>query len=126
MKPLIISLMLCIMAGCTDEVVTHFKTLDEAKKQMAFGRGWLPPWMPASAVCIEERNNLDLNNGTGSFEYDYRERIVYIEKLQQAGGILQPGQNRDVLILSTNGSTWKITLSRTEGKAQYETKFIRP
>ncbi len=57
------------VAGCSDTVRTEFATLDAAKQAKAFDRGWLPPLLPDGSTEIVEMNDLDINTGSGSFQY---------------------------------------------------------
>jgi hypothetical protein len=111
------------LAGCGGDVLTkRFETLDDAKAQRAFERGWLPPVMPESARGIVETNNLDLNIGTGVCSYDIiRERTVYLERLMHSGASLRTEQATDVLTLTTNGSRWEIRLPRSAGWLYWKT-----
>jgi hypothetical protein len=87
MRNLFAILTLLTLAGCGDEITTRFATLADAKAQEAFARGWLPPILPDSATSIVERNNLDLNTGTGSFDFDSAKRSGYIKRLTEAGAL---------------------------------------
>lgn len=115
--PSIITLL--ALTGCSDEVTARFDTLAEAKSQGALARGWLPPLLPDSAKAIVERNNLDLNTGTGSFDYDLSERPAYIEKLSSTGAESRTGAGMDILTVTTNGSRWEVRLPRTSGSAEW-------
>lgn len=105
-------------------VTTRFATLAEAKSKGAFERGWLPPLLPASAKAIVERNNLDLNTGTGSFDYDLPERSAYFESLSRAGAVSRPEGEIDILTVTTNGSQWEIRLPRTKGSAEWRMRQL--
>jgi len=107
------------LAGCSDTVTSHYATLAEAKAGKAFERGWLPPVMPTTARDIVEKNDLDVNIGTGSFEYDFRDRDAYIAQLKEAGAVLVPGKTSDILTLTGDKSRWEIELPRNEGVAKY-------
>jgi hypothetical protein len=107
------------LTGCSDVVTTRFSNLADAKSQGAFERGWLPPLLPDSARAIVERNNLDLNTGTGSFAYDLRERSTYVEKLSRAGAVSRVEGDSDILTVTTNGSRWEIRLPRASGSAEW-------
>jgi hypothetical protein len=115
---------LLALTGCSDVVTTRFATLEEAKSQRAFDRGWLPPVLPDSARAIVERNNLDVNTGTGSFEYDCSERITYLEGLSRAGALSRAKQNSDIVTVTTNGSRWEIRLPRSSGQAQWSMRQL--
>jgi hypothetical protein len=123
MRSLVAIFTVLALAGCGDVVTTRFTTLADAKSQGAFERGWLPPLLPGSARAIVERNNLDANTGTGSFEYDVSERSVYLESLSRAGASSRAEQDADVVTVSTNGSRWEIWLLRSSGQARWN---IRP
>ena len=116
-------IMVLALTGCSDVVTTQFATLAEAKAKRAFERGWLPPFLPDSARVIVERNNLDLNTGTGSFDYNLPERAAYIGRLSGAGAVSRPEGDSDILTVTTNGSRWEIRLPRSLGSAEWS---IRP
>ena len=107
------------LTGCSDVVTTRFSNLADAKSQRAFERGWLPPLLPDSARAIVERNNLDLNTGTGSFAYDLPERPTYVEKLSRAGAVSRVEGDSDILTVATNGSRWEIRLPRATGSGEW-------
>ncbi len=110
---------LITLVGCSDVVTTRFSNLADAKSQRAFERGWLPPLLPDSATSIVERNNVDLNTGTGSFKYDLRERTAYIKRLTEAGALSRTEGDIDILTLSTNDSRWEIRLPRASGSGEW-------
>ncbi len=107
------------LTGCSDVVTTRFANLADAKSQRAFERGWLPPLLPDSARAIVERNNLDLNTGTGSFAYDLPERPTYVEKLSRAGAVSRVEGDSDILTVATNGSRWEIRLPGATGSGEW-------
>lgn len=80
--------------------------------------------LPDSAKAIVERNNLDLNTGVGSFDYDLPERSAYIEKLSLTGAVSRTDAGIDILTLTTNGSRWEIRLPRTSGSAEWATRRL--
>lgn len=119
MRSLLAIFALLALTGCSDVVTTRFATLADAKSQGAFARGWLPPMLPYSARSIVERNDLDLNTGTGSFDYDLPEKTDYIERLSRAGAVSRPEGDSDILTIITNGSRWEIRLPRSSGSAEW-------
>ena len=61
------------VAGCdylTDTVTRHYATLEDARRDRLFEKGWLPDVLPPSAQEIETKNNLDLSTSTGSFHFN--------------------------------------------------------
>ena len=87
-------------------------------------RGWLPPILPDSATSIVERNNLDLNTGTGSLDYDSAERSGYIKRLTEAGALSRTEGDSDILTLSTNDSRWEIRLPRNSGAGEWRVRQL--
>lgn len=112
------------LAGCSDVVTTRFATVADAKAEGAFERGWLPPFLPDSARAIVERNDLDLNTGTGSFDYDLPERPTYLERLSRAGAVSQFDGDCDILTVTTNGSRWEIRLPRSSGHGEWSIRQL--
>ena len=112
------------LTGCSDVVTTRFPTLADAKSQRAFERGWLAPTLPDSAKNIVENNNLDVNTGTGSFEYDLSERITYLARLGRSGASSRVEHDADIVTVTTNGSFWEIVLPRSRGQAQCNSRVL--
>ena len=56
-----------------DVVDSTYPTLESARRDHLFERGWLPDILPPSSVQIAVSNNLDLNTSRGSFEIQPRE-----------------------------------------------------
>ena len=119
MRNLVAILSLLTLAGCSDVITTRFATLADAKAKEAFARGWLPPILPDSATSIVERNNLDLNTGTGSFDYDLAERSKYVKRLTEAGALSRTEENSDILSVTTDSSRWEIRLPRASGSGEW-------
>jgi hypothetical protein len=119
MRYLVAILSLLTLAGCSDEITTRFATLEDAKANEAFARGWLPPILPDSATSIVERNNVDLNTGTGSFNYDLSEKSSYMKKLTEAGAVSRSEGEIEILSVTTDSSRWEIRLPRASGSGEW-------
>lgn len=124
MRSILAIFTLLTLTGCSDVVTNRFATLADAKSQAAFERGWLRPLLPDSARAILERNNLDLNTGTGSFEFDTFERSVYLQRLSAMGAISRVQGDTDVLTVTTNGSRWEIRLRRDSVSAGWSMRPV--
>jgi len=124
MRATLVIFALLALTGWSDVVTTRFATLAEAKWQGAFERGWLPPLLPDSARAIVERDNLDLNTGRGSFDYDLSERRSYLERLSRAGAAARSDGDSEILTVTTNGSRWEIRLPRTSGSAEWSIRQL--
>lgn len=70
-------------AGCFPDMVVsnHYGTLDDARENTLFVRGWLPDILPASAKNIQTTNDLDLNTSSGSFSFDPANAQHFYERL---------------------------------------------
>jgi hypothetical protein len=119
MRAILLLFSMLVVTGCSDGVTTRFETLAEARQQGAFERGWLPPLLPDTARAIIERNNLELNTGSGSFEYEVAERSAYIERLSRLGAVLRHDNAGEVLLLDTPTSRWEIRLDLRSGRGQW-------
>jgi len=53
--------MLAVLVGCGDVRRAEYATFDAAVAAGAARRGWIPPYVPQTAVDIAEAHDLDLN-----------------------------------------------------------------
>jgi hypothetical protein len=60
------------MVAC-DVVTNRYQTLQDAREDLLFERGWLPDILPASARSIRTSNNADINTSIGEFYFDVQE-----------------------------------------------------
>ena len=84
MRALAILAVLVLCSCKSDLVTTHFDTVQEARSKGAFERGWLPPILPDSVHNISETNDLDLNRGSGSFEFSPSDYTALAARLSPA------------------------------------------
>jgi len=64
MRAIVISVGLAILvltAGCRDTLVTRYATVQDAKKDRLFERGWVPDVLPEAAGSLTEAHNIDTN-----------------------------------------------------------------
>jgi hypothetical protein len=52
-----------------DVVKSRYETLEAARADALFSRGWLPDILPPSSRNISVSNNLDLNTSVGEFSF---------------------------------------------------------
>ena len=58
------------LAGCMSDVVTSsYSTLEEARADRLFVRGWLPDILPPSSRDIRTSSDLDSNTSEGEFYF---------------------------------------------------------
>src|SRR5688572_23700134 len=64
----------CALAllGC-DVVTDRYATLQDARSDSLFQRGWLPDILPPSSHDIRTSNDLDLNVSSGEFHFSPQE-----------------------------------------------------
>lgn len=53
-----------------DSASAKFENYQEMASSGIFEQGWLPPYLPKSAVNIEEKHDMDTNVVMATFEYD--------------------------------------------------------
>ena len=61
-----------------DIVTSEYATLEAARADHLFGRGWLPDILPLSAYDIRTSNNLDIDTSEGEFSFDPSEYKVFV------------------------------------------------
>jgi hypothetical protein len=49
------------LTGCGDTLVTRYATIQDAKKDRLFERGWVPQVLPDTAGPLTEAHNIDTN-----------------------------------------------------------------
>ena len=82
---LLLLLLLGVFAFFPYNIVTSkYATLEEARKDELFGRGWLPDILPPSSRDILVENDLDLNISEGSFKFSSNENDLLRTKLTSA------------------------------------------
>ena len=73
-----------------DEVKDQYSTLDAAREDQLFERGWLPDILPPSARNIKTSNNLDVNTSVGQFSFNPSEYPLLEAKLQPYKQVVTP------------------------------------
>jgi hypothetical protein len=87
---IVVALLGVVLVGCGETVTTRFSDIEHAQREHAFERGWLPPILPLTSKDIVECNNLDSNQGEGSFRFNPRELEHFILSGAQAIKIQPP------------------------------------
>lgn len=73
-----------------DVVTSKYRSLDEARSDQLFGRGWLPDILPPSAHSIRVSNNLNLNTSDGSFSFNASDFPMFATKLRPYTPVVSP------------------------------------
>lgn len=65
-----------------DVATSRYATLNDAREDGLFGRGWLPDILPASSHSIRIENNLDLNTSAGEFSFSPPDHAALASRLR--------------------------------------------
>jgi hypothetical protein len=66
------------VVGCEETLEEYYSTFEAAAAAVSAGavsRGWIPAWLPRSAVEIHEIHNLDTNRSMLAFRFVGSDRI---------------------------------------------------
>ena len=70
------------LSSCSDVVTRKYATLDDARRDRLFERGWLPDILPPSARQIRVSSNVDVNTADGEFSFDPKDFAVFTARLR--------------------------------------------
>jgi hypothetical protein len=120
------------LCGCDpDTVSTRYATLDAAKADQLFQRGWLPDLLPTSSTKIRTNNNLDHNISEGAFSFDPAEANSFFARLAKGAPAASPlrdwektlrsysSRGRSSWSFSDAGSTWAFFCDAPKGYCDY-------
>lgn len=127
---LCLGMLLALATGC-DVVTSNYATLQDARDDSLFGRGWLPDILPESTVSIRTSNDLDINTSEGEFTVAVRDVDVFIKQLS---GIEEPYIGHADYIKRmqrkgyegfsyTDGLTWLFLCNRETGHCKYRLPY---
>lgn len=60
-------------AACSDVRIGVYATADEARREGAIAKGWVPDGLPPGVIEIREAHDLDTNQRWGAFTFPARE-----------------------------------------------------
>ena len=84
MKRIVAIGVLLSLLGCEPYTVTsRYGTLEEAKADRLFERGWLPEVLPASTTKIRTENDLDVNISEGEFSFNPADADWLLKRLSK-------------------------------------------
>lgn len=84
-SPIILAAALLSLGSC-DVVTSRYATLDDARKDRLFERGWLPDILPGSARDIRVSSDLDANHAEGEFSFEPADFTVFTARLHARDG----------------------------------------
>jgi hypothetical protein len=93
------------LSSC-NKVTKRYATLDDARRDRLFERGWLPDILPSSAHDIRVTSDLDVNRSEGEFSFDPAQFTSFVAQLRPAG---------DSFEYSAARSTWTFSCDSAHG-----------
>jgi hypothetical protein len=128
--PLIVSLV--VASACAGDVISdHYATLQDAKTDQLFERGWLPDILPASSRDIHVAFNIDTNVSSGEFHFDPAEFKFLLGKLHLHTKASTPlaalegevtefvGETDPVYAFEDDQATWVFLCEADRGVCEY-------
>jgi hypothetical protein len=97
------------LSSC-DKVTKRYATLDDARADRLFERGWLPDLLPPSARDIRVTSDLDKNSCDGEFSFDPAHFAGFVAQLHPAGGLFHYSAGR---------STWTFSCDSARGHCRF-------
>jgi hypothetical protein len=76
-----------LLLGCSERIESYYRSLDDAQKEGAISRGWIPDFLPASTRAIHEIHNPASPRTWSAFEFSaadsqhLRQSIVEVDVL---------------------------------------------
>jgi hypothetical protein len=61
-KSISICLFVFLISSCSERLTAYYPKYEDAVKEGAVKRGWIPGWVPTTATEIHEQHDLDTNN----------------------------------------------------------------
>ena len=108
--PPVVTIAALLLFGC-DVVISRYATLDDARRDRLFERGWLPDVLPPSTHDIRVSNNVDVNSSEGEFSFDPAEFPVFAARLQIIGN--------ETFQFSSGQDSWKFSCDSRRGYCRY-------
>lgn len=116
----------------SDVVTSRYSSLEEARTDRLFTRGWLPNILPESSKNIRTSNNLDINISEGEFEFMPQEWLGFSEKLEPYSSISNPFSDFEeyisrmiekgfiIRIYENEGTAWVFFCKSEKGYCEYK------
>jgi hypothetical protein len=109
-SPIIVAAALLSLSGC-DVTRTRYGTLDDARRDRLFERGWVPDILPASARDIHVSSDLDANRSQGDFSFDPADFATFTSYLHV--------RDEKTFEYSAGGHTWVFSCDSSRGHCRY-------
>ena len=116
----------------SDVVASRYATLNDARGDELFERGWLPDILPASSHSIRTENNLDHNTSVGEFSFSPPDYAAFASRLRpydSSSETISPDQKTEVQKMQRRGfqpglfvednSSWLFFCQTERGYCEY-------
>ena len=107
--PLVAAAAILALSSC-EKVTNRYATLDHARRDRLFERGWLPDILPPSTHDIRVTSDLDVNRAEGEFSFDPAHFAGFVAQLRPAG---------DSFEYSAARSTWTLSCDSAHGHCRF-------
>jgi hypothetical protein len=138
MRASTVLLLTALVVGACDfaDVSKHYATVQDARADELFGKGWLPDILPPSCRDIHVSNDLDLNISSGEFHCDRSEFPALVSRLHGYRPSYTPLANLEgevkhfiaagypVYEFTEDGSKWVFFCKPERGVCEY-TMWVR-
>jgi hypothetical protein len=82
---LLFGLLSLALSGCLDRV-DEYDTIDDAKKNHVFDKGWLPDILPPSTHDLKVVTTVEISAGRGNFSFDPQDYGAFYMRLSAYNG----------------------------------------
>jgi len=107
--PLVAAAAILALSSC-EKVTKRYATLNDARRDGLFDRGWLPDILPPSARDIRITSDLDVNSSEGEFSFDAIHFAAFVAQLRPVGESFQYSADR---------YTWTFSCDSARGHCRF-------
>lgn len=75
------------LSGCLDRS-DEYDTINDARKNHVFEKGWLPDLLPASTHDLKVATAVEISAGRGKFRFDPKDYRSFSAKLSEYNGVM--------------------------------------
>jgi hypothetical protein len=127
----VLAVLTAIWAIPRDAVTTRYATLQEARADHLFERGWLPDLLPPSTHDLRVITHVELNNATGEFRFEPAEFEAFSKALVPYAKLKSPftgfadsvdahlHRGHPALQYVAEGNTWVFLCKPADGACSY-------
>jgi hypothetical protein len=112
-SPNILAAVLLSLSSC-DGVTSKYATLDDARRDRLFERGWLPDILPVSTRDIRILSDLDTNHADGEFSFEPADFTAFTTHLH--------ARDRKTFEYSENNHTWVFMCESDRGHCRFSVR----